>query len=56
MVTGGYSESSRSYLDSTEIFSDNVWRTVDAKLSAPKTGLRIATINKRVLAFGTEIH
>ena len=54
MITGG-SKGGR-YLDSTEIFSENIWRTVDAKLSAPKTGLRIATINKRVLAFGTEIH
>ena len=50
MVTGGVGES--SFLDSTEIFSDNVWRTVAAKLPDKTYGLRVATINNRVLAFG----
>ena len=49
MVTGGYAGSN---LDSTEILSDNIWRTVDAKLPAPMSGFRVATINNRVLSFG----
>ncbi len=49
MVTGGFSG---SYLDSTEIFSDSVWRTVAGKLPEPIYGLRAATINTRVLSFG----
>ena len=53
MVTGGYDGSSR--LDSTEIFSDNVWRTIPAKLSAPMFGLGVVTINNRVLAFGNPL-
>ena len=50
MVTGGVSRS--GHLDTTEIFSDNVWRTVAAKLPAPMYNLRVATINNRVLLFG----
>ena len=41
--------------DSTEVFSDNVWRTVVAKLPAQTNGLRIATINNRVLSFGNSL-
>ena len=54
MVTGGWgwAGSSYSYLDSTEIFSDKVWRTVTAKLPTPRKELRVATINNRVLSFG----
>ena len=52
MVTGGHNGYS---LDSTEIFSDNVWKTVTAQLPAPMYGLRVATINNRVLAFGSTI-
>ena len=54
MVTGGWTGSSR--FDSTEIFSDNVWRTVAAKLPTPLAGLKVATIDNRVLAFGIVIH
>ena len=50
MVTGGYSGS--AYLDSTEIFSDNTWRTVAGKLPEPMYALRVTTINNRVLSFG----
>ena len=49
MVTGGWIGSK---LDSTEIFSENVWRAVIAKLPVPMFGPRVATINNRVLAFG----
>ena len=50
MVTGGYG--SRA-LDSTEIFSDNVWRTVAGTLPAGGLyDLRMATINNKVLIFG----
>jgi len=52
MVIGGYAESWKNPLDSTEIFTDNVWRTVAAKLPAPMWRLRVATINNRVLSFG----
>ena len=48
MVTGGYGD-----LDTTEIFSDNVWRTVAAKLQW--YGQSIATINNRVLSFGKSL-
>ena len=47
MVTGGHRE-----IDSTEIFSDNIWRTVAARLPAPMSEFRVATINNRLLAFG----
>ena len=40
------------YLDSTEIFSENVWRTLAAKLPVPMNNLGIATINNRVILFG----
>ena len=50
MVTGGRSRS--TLLDSTEIFSDSVWRTVAGKLPGAMRGLRVATINNRVLSFG----
>ena len=51
LVTGGYDYGS-GYLDSTEIFSDNVWKTLTAKLPAPMGSMRTASINNRVLAFG----
>ena len=52
MVTGGYD--GFSPLDSTEIFSDNVWRTVASKLPTGFGiwGLSVATINNRVLCYG----
>ena len=54
MVTGGWSSGIRH--DSTEIFSDNVWRTVAGKLpGGGVSALRIATINNQVLSFG-KIH
>ena len=51
MVTGG-NDGPNNYLDSTEIFSDNVWRTVAARLPVAMNSPRVATINNRVLAFG----
>ena len=54
MVAGGFSGG--SYLDSTEVFSDNIWSSVDdAKLPVAMDGLRIATINNMVLAFGNSL-
>ena len=50
LVTGGKIGS--SLLDSTEIFSDNVWRTLTAKLPVPMDNMEVATINNRVLLFG----
>ena len=52
IVTGGSGKSTSGFLDSTEIFSDNVWRTVAAKLPALMSDMRVATINNRVLSFG----
>ena len=49
MVTGGWNE--RTF-DSTEIFSDSVWKTVAGKLPGQNRGLKVATINNRVLLFG----
>ena len=49
MVTGGWGG---AVLDSTEIFSDNVWRTVAGKLLVPMYTIKEATINNRVLIFG----
>merc|ERR1711971_202316 len=54
MVTGGYGS---SYLDSTEIFSDNVssdnvWRTVAARLPVAMRSPMVASISNRVLLFG----
>ena len=53
MVTGGYES---TYCDSTEIYNDNVWRTITAKLPTPLRGLRVATINNRVLSFGNSLY
>ena len=50
MVTGGFY--AYGDLDSTEIFGDNVWRTVAAKLPVPMYDIRRVTINNRVLSFG----
>ena len=50
MVTGGSSQ--HAYLDSTEIFSDNTWRTVAGKLHEGLARFSEAIINNRVLNFG----
>ena len=50
MVTGGIFATGE--LDSTEIFSDNIWRTVIAKLPVPMFDLGVITMNNRVLSFG----
>ena len=53
MVTGGIADTGpHRHLDDTEIFTDNIWRTVAAKLPVLMYGLSVATINNRVLAFG----
>ena len=49
MVTGGFNGDG---LDSTEIFSDNRWRTVAGSLPSRMHSLRVETINNRVLVFG----
>ena len=53
MVTGGQDDG--RLLDSTEIFSDNVWRTVAAKLPRPMDSMKGATTNNRVLVFGNSL-
>ena len=52
MVTGGTGAIGSGDLDSTEIFSDNVWKTVSGKLPVPMNELRALTISNRVLIFG----
>ena len=51
MVTGGLSYSNNN-MDTTEIFSNNIWRIVAGKLPVPMQSLSIATISDRVLLFG----
>ena len=50
MVTGG--QAGPSYTDITEVYIENVWVTVAAKLPYLVEGLSVATINNRVLSFG----
>ena len=51
MVTGGL-VSGVTILDSTEIYSGSVWKTLPGKLPTPLVGLTVATVNNRVLSFG----
>ena len=53
MVTGG-DVFFGMYRDTTELFDTSVgsWRVVAGLLPAPMYGLRTATVNNRVLAFG----
>ena len=50
MVTGG--DDSLTYLDSTEIYDDNDWKTVAGKLPARMTYLSAKTIENTVYLFG----
>ena len=50
MVAGG--GAGHTIFDSTEIFSDSVWRSVAGKLPTPMGNNRVVTINNRVLSFG----
>ena len=50
LVTGG--KVGGTSFDSTEIYSDNIWRTCTALLPASIHHMSIATINNRVLLFG----
>ena len=56
MVTGGCDLSGgcekSHHLDTTEVYEDNVWKTVAGKLPVGTSGLRAITINNRVLLFG----
>ena len=53
MVTGGFDG---SYLDTTEIYKDNDWRTVAGKLPFVMGYMKATTINNRVLIFGNYYH
>ena len=55
MVTGGHESYQPPFIDSTEIYNDNVWRTITAKLPTPMRRMRVATINNRVLLFGNSL-
>ena len=52
MVTGGHGETAPWFLDTTEVYQDNEWRTVPGKLPMPLASLRATTFNNRVLLFG----
>ena len=43
------------YLDSTEIYDDNVWKTVTGKLPSPMYDLRATTLENRVYIFGISV-
>ena len=53
MVSGGYKYNGTHYsFDSTEIFSNNVWRTVDGKLPRRMYSMVIATYNNKIQSYG----
>ena len=52
MVIGGGAPDGSGFLDSTEIYSDNVWRTIRQKLPIKMGMFSGVTINNRVLTFG----
>ena len=52
MVTAGHSGTSGLMRDSTEIFSDNVWRTITGKLPTKTNAIVAINIHNRVLLFG----
>ena len=49
MVTGGFGT---EYLDTSEVYADNVWRTVAGKLPAGMLTMRSTSVNNRVLLLG----
>ena len=63
MVTGGLryldgvgvGAGVRKYLDSTEIYDDNDWKTVTGKLPSPMYDLRATTLENRVYIFGISV-
>ena len=57
MVTGGIDSNTgdKNYLDSTEIYRNDVWTTVADKLYAKLWGVRAANLNNNVLLFGKPI-
>ena len=57
MVTGGIDSNTgdKNYLDSTEIFRNDVWTTVASKLYEKLWGVRAANLNNNVLLFGKPI-
>ena len=57
MVTGGIDSNTgdKNYLDSTEIYRNDVWTTVAGKLYAKLWGVRAANLNNNVLLFGKPI-
>ena len=56
MVTGGVLGAGvRTFLDSTEIYDDNVWKTVTGKLPSPMRFMRALTFENRVYIFGISV-
>ena len=55
MIVIGGADTDLNYLDTTEVYKDNLWRTVYGKLPAI-AGLKATTVNNRPLAFGEIYH
>ena len=53
-MTGGDDGSNK--LDTTEIYQDNVWRTVSGKLPVPMWGMNVRTISNRLILTGKLLH
>ena len=55
LVTGGYNDPDK--IDSTEIYNPSLstWTVAGARLPSPRTGLRAANIDNRILIFGKNI-
>ena len=51
MVIGGYN-SANNPLDSTEIYADNVWKTVAGKLPDAMCCMAATNFENKVLSFG----
>ena len=51
MVVGGY-HSGSAYLDSTEVYRDNEWKTVSGKLPRAISSMASASINEKIILFG----
>ena len=50
MVTGGHAGS--SYLDTSDVYQDNEWRTVSGKLPRAIYDMEAAVINDKIILFG----
>ena len=55
LVTGGYNGRNGNLLDTTEFLrpgSDTEWQVISARLPRPVQGVRVTTVDNRVILFG----